>query len=346
MKEGVVMLIKHIAANKPLFCQIDSDNDGYTAGALLLNYLYKLFPTYTKEKVIYRVHDTKAHGVVLDTIPEGIELVIIPDAGSNQYEEHAVCAERGIQVLVLDHHEAEYESPHACIINNQLGNYPNKSLSGAGVVYKFCSYIDELLGVNYANEFLDLAAFGIIGDVMELRDFETKHIIDQGLNNVNNEFFKAMIDKQDFYLKGEVTPFGIAFYIVPYINAVIRVGTLEEKQVLFDAMLTFKGEELIPSTKRGCKGQNETRIAQACRICTNAKNKQTKIRDENLETIEQIINDNNLLDNKLLVIKLENFSADKNLTGLIANCLMGKYQRPVLLLNKVENVENVVTVTG
>jgi single-stranded-DNA-specific exonuclease len=54
-----------------------------------------------------------------------------------------------------------------------------------------------------------------------------------------------------------------------------------------------------------------------------------------LETIERIIKEKNLLENKILAIKLDSFSADKNLTGLIANQLMAKYQRPVLLLNKV-----------
>jgi single-stranded-DNA-specific exonuclease len=54
-------------------------------------------------------------------------------------------------VLVIDHHEADRVSEHACIINNQLCDYPTKSLSGVGMVYKFCSYIDRLLNVDYAD---------------------------------------------------------------------------------------------------------------------------------------------------------------------------------------------------
>lgn len=60
-------------------------------------------------------------------------------------------AARGIDVLVIDHHQADKISPNACIINNQLCDYPTKSLSGAGVVYKFCSYLDSILGVNKAD---------------------------------------------------------------------------------------------------------------------------------------------------------------------------------------------------
>ena len=47
--------------------------------------------------------------------------------------------------MVIDHHEAEKISEFACVINNQLCDYPTKSLSGVGMVYKFCSYIDEML---------------------------------------------------------------------------------------------------------------------------------------------------------------------------------------------------------
>ena len=54
-------------------------------------------------------------------------------------------------MLVIDHHEADIISENACIINNLLCDYPTKSLSGVGMVYKFCSYIDELLNVDYAD---------------------------------------------------------------------------------------------------------------------------------------------------------------------------------------------------
>lgn len=262
-------------------------------------------------------------------------MVIAPDSSSNDYEEHKILSEKGIDVLVIDHHEADQISQYACIINNQLCDYPTKSLSGVGMVYKFCSYIDELMNVDYADEFLDLVALGMIADMMDLRDFETKHLITRGLEHIRNPYFHGMIKKNEFSLRDGLTPIGIAFYIAPYINATIRMGTQDEKLMLFEAMLDFRGYEKIPSTKRGCKGQLETRVEQACRNSVNIKSRQTKARDNMLEQIETIITNNNLLDNKLLVVKLEGLNVDKNLTGLIANQLMSKYQRPVLLLNKV-----------
>lgn len=258
---------------------------------------------------------------------------------SNDYEVHQQLKSKGIDVLVIDHHEADKISENACIINNQLCDYPTKSLSGVGMVYKFCSYVDELLNTDYANDYLDLVALGIVADMMDLRDFETRHLITRGLENIRNPYLKGMIDKQAYSLKDGITPIGIAFYIAPQVNATIRMGTQEEKLMLFESMLDHRGYELIPSTKRGCKGQQETRVEQACRNCTNIKNRQTKARDAALENIERIIKEKNLLNNKILAIKLDTFEADKNLTGLIANQLMAKYQRPVLLLNKVVNYE-------
>lgn len=335
IETGVKMLIKHIAANDKILIQIDSDCDGYTSAATLINYLNCLFPSFAQNNILYRIHTGKQHGIIPDTIPEDVKMVIAPDSSSNDYEEHKILSEKGIDVLVIDHHEADQISQYACIINNQLCDYPTKSLSGVGMVYKFCSYIDELMNVDYADEFLDLVALGMIADMMDLRDFETKHLITRGLEHIRNPYFYGMIKKNEFSLRDGLTPIGIAFYIAPYINATIRMGTQDEKLMLFEAMLDFRGYEQIPSTKRGCKGQLETRVEQACRNSVNIKSRQTKARDNMLEQIETIIANNNLLENKLLVVKLEGLNVDKNLTGLIANQLMSKYQRPVLLLNKV-----------
>lgn len=337
IEEGVRILIKHIAQGDKVLIQIDSDCDGYTSAAELINYLNCLFPGFVQSNVYYRIHTGKQHGILLDTIPDDVKLVIAPDSSSNDYEVHRQLKARGVDVLVIDHHEADEISENACIINNQLCDYPTKSLSGVGMVYKFCSYIDELLNVDYADQFLDLVALGMVADMMDLRDYETRHLITQGLKNIRNPYFKGMVDKQAYSLKDGITPIGVAFYIAPYVNATIRMGTQEEKLMLFESMLDYRGYELIPSTKRGCKGQQETRVEQACRNCTNIKNRQTKARDAALENIERIIKENNLLENKILAIKLDTFAADKNLTGLIANQLMAKYQRPVLLLNKTEN---------
>ena len=335
MWEGAKMLVKHIQNNDKIFIQVDCDADGYCSSAILINYLYSLFPYFTTNNITYRLHDGKEHGVVLGTIPEDTKLIIIPDAGSNQYLEHKTLKEEGKDILVIDHHEATMESEDACVINNQFGNYPTKSLCGGAMVLKFCTYIDELLGTNKAREYIDLAALALISDMMDIRDFETIEYIRQGLASIRNPFFQAMVHKQEYSLKDGLSPINIAFYITPYINATIRVGSQEEKKVMFESMLEMYSEDLIPSTKRGCKGQFETRVEQACRNCMNIKKHQGQERDKEAERIEKIIEEENLLENKILAVRLPEGDVNKNLTGLIANELMSKYQKPTLLLSSV-----------
>lgn len=149
--KGVKMLIKHIAQEDDVLIQVDSDCDGMTSAAALLNYLNCLFPAFVQNHVTYRIHTGKQHGIIPDEVPNNVKLVIAPDSSSNDYEEHEFLSKMGIDVLVIDHHEADKVSEYACIINNQLCNYPTKSLSGVGMVYKFCCYIDELMNVDYAD---------------------------------------------------------------------------------------------------------------------------------------------------------------------------------------------------
>ena len=341
MMAGVKMLARHIANNDLIMFQVDSDCDGDTSSAALLNYLYCLFPAYVQSKIIYRFHEGKEHGIIEETIPKGVKLVVAPDSSSNDYEVHKKLKERGIDVLVIDHHEAEKVSDNAVVINNQLCDYPTKSLSGVGMVYKFCQYFDSVMDTDYADYILDLVALGMIADMMDMRDFETKHLITRGLEDIHNPFFAGMVEKNAFQLK-EITPIGIAFYVAPYVNATVRMGTQEEKKIMFEAMLDFKAYDMVDSTKRGCKGQKERLVDQAIRNCTNIKSRQTKARDNTLATVKQIIKQNNLLNHKILTVCVPKETyIEKNLTGLIANQLMAEYQRPVLLLNEVVNGETV-----
>ena len=338
IEEGAEILLDCIQNFKKAFIIPDVDADGFTSAAILINYLSIIAPKWTKEYLTYEINEGKEHGIIMENIPDDVSLVICPDSASNDFEQHKLLHDKGIKVLVLDHHDADYVSPDACVINNQLCNYPNKSLSGAGIVYKFCCYLDEKLGINNADLFVDLAALGLVSDMVSLKDFETKHLVEKGMKNLRNPFFKTMRTKNSFSIGSELTPIGIAFYITPYINATIRMGSKSEKRTLFESMLDFKAYEEIPSTKRGCKGQVETRVEQACRNCTNIKNRQTRARDASLERIEGLIKSNNLLDNKILMVLLpKELNFEPALTGLIANQLMAKYQKPVLLLREGES---------
>lgn len=331
LREGATMLVKHLLHGR-IHVQVDSDCDGFTSAAVLINYLHKLGESIPSSRITYALHQDKSHGIDLDKIPSGTTLVICPDSSSNEFEKHAILRERGIEVLVLDHHHADRISVDACIINNQTCDYPNKSLSGVGVVFKFCQFLDELMNTVHAYSLLDLVALGEIADVMDLRNFETIHLIRKGLKQIRNPFISEMVAKNKAKLGDNLTPIGIAFYVAPYVNAVTRVGTDEEKLILFEAMLEHTAYQLILSTKRGCKGEYETLVTQAVRNCTNIKNRQTKLRDNDLEIIEELIKVQNLLDNKILLVT-PSVMLDRNLCGLIANELTAKYQIPTLVLN-------------
>lgn len=335
IKEGASLLVKHISQNSKVMLQIDSDCDGFTSFAVFMNYLNNLFPAFVQNNIVYKTHKGKSHGIDIDEIPKDTKLVIALDASSNEYEIHQKLREAGMDILIIDHHEATKVSPDACVINNQLCDYPNKSLSGVGMVYKFCCYLDQLLGVDHADKYLDLVALGMIADMMDLRYFETKHLIQLGCENIRSPFIKMMMARNEYSIKGQLTPFTVGFYIAPYINAVARVGTQQETLLLAESMLEYRAYEQIPSTKRGCSGQTESRVEQACRTANNVRNRQNKARDTSTEFVDKLIETNNLLDNKILVVQAPKANGlDTNITGLIGNQTSAKYQHPVLILNE------------
>lgn len=339
MRRAAVTLIQAIKNDDEILVVVDADCDGYTSSALLINYLYDLFPNYVENKLHWFLHEGKQHGLSDVVVGSNYKFVICPDAASNDYSEHLELANRGVPVLILDHHEAEITSPNAIVINNQLSNYPNKSLTGVGVTWQFCRYLDNLLGKNYANNYLDLVALGDMADMADMTQFETKHLITIGFKdeNIKNPFIHGMAKKNAYSLGNKITPMGAAFYIAPFVNAMVRSGKAEEKELLFKSMIKFLAFQQVPSTKRGHDfGEMETIVDQALRTATNVKNRQTKAQDNMLEILEKKIADEGLLQHKVLLFVLEPSAVDKNIAGLVANKFMAKYQRPCCILTKCQ----------
>ena len=335
IEEGAQLLLKHINNNSKVFIQPDSDVDGFTSSAILLNYLYKINPEFVLNNIAYEVHNNKEHGIDLDFIDDDVKLVIAPDSSSNEYDIHAQLKYRGVDVLVIDHHNAEGYSDYACVINNQISDYPNKDLSGAGMVYKFCCYLDKLLGVEYADDFVDLAAFGIIADVMPLTNFETRRIIVKAIDNFKSPFLNVLASANSFQSGVQIVPKTFSWTMAPAVNAICRMGSKEDKKLVFEAMLEYKANEEVPSTKRGHKGETELLVEQAARVAKNVKASQDRARDKLCATFDELIESKNLLENKILALKMpDSTQEDRNITGLVANKLMGKYQRPVLVVSK------------
>lgn len=344
---GINLVKDAVKNNKSMLVVVDADCDGYTSAALWMNYFYLAFEDYYFN-IHYFIHSGKQHGLN-DCIEEAknYDVIILPDSSSNDYSYHKILRDLDKQILIMDHHEAERKSEYAIVINNQLSDYPNKDLSGVGVTWQFCRALDDTFCTSYADRLLDLVALGNMADMMSLKSIETKHLIWKGFKrkNIKNPFIYGMIDKNNFSLNKadyksynglDVTPMGAAFFIAPFVNAMVRSGTQEEKEILFKSMLISEAFKEVPSTKRGHKiGDKERIIDQALRICTNVKNRQTKAQDNCVALLEKMIEEKNLLKDKVLLFLLEPGQIDKNVAGLAANKIMAKYQRPVCVLTKV-----------
>ncbi|MGG1444915.1 DHH family phosphoesterase [Brevibacillus laterosporus] len=327
IEKAALTTINLMKAGKKVWIQADADCDGMMSGAILYNYLKKIFP---ESDILWRVHDVKMHGVIVDTVPNEVDIVFIPDAGSNQYEEHKLLTDMGKTVIVLDHHLCEKESKDAIVVNNQLSSYPNKNFSGAGIVYKFCKAIDHYLGLDYANDYLDLVAVGNIADSMDLRELETRYYVQLGLNHINNRFLSELIMKQEYPMKGVVNITNISFFIVPLINAVTRVGTIEERENTFKSLI--ESEESIYYKR---KDTWEPIINNTVRQVSNVRNRQNRLRDSGITEIEERIDAKGLQENKILIVNVSDI-LESSLTGLVANKIAEKYMRPTLLLKKNE----------
>lgn len=324
--------------NGKILLIVDCDVDGFTSSAIFYQYTKQLYPNI---EIDYRLHEGKQHGLEdhIEWIKKNplYDLVVCPDSSSNDFEYHNELQVLGIPCLVLDHHLTDVEiSDNAIVINNQLSpNYTNKDNTGAGVVYQFCRYLDQKYNVEYADYYIDLVALGIDGDMGNLKDVENRYILKNGFENIHNFFFQILIEKQAYSMGDKITPISVAFYIVPMINAMIRVGTMAEKDRLFRAFID--GQQMVPSNKRGAKGTMDMVAIESARECTNARSHQNKFKEGAVLALEEKIEEEHLLDNKILFIRLEDdMDFPSELNGLVCMQLSAKYKRPTIVarLNK------------
>ena len=351
MKEACAMLDKHIKAADDICLIVDSDCDGYTSSAILINYLTLINPTYAADHLKWKHHESKQHGfndMLEELIKTNCKMIISPDGGTNDIAAHDELKEADIDVLVLDHHLAEggeIDGTSACVVNVQTCDYPNKSLTGAGVVWQFCRAYEELYGDNNQGlvwGLIDLCAIGNIGDMSDYRELETRAIVNIGMAHLGgslgleqpvNAFLKAMADKNAYTLdkRGGLNYRSCAFGIVPFINAVTRSATQKEKELVFNSMLFLLAFSDVKSTKRGVKGTVVKLYEEAVLVCDRVKRRQTKDQDLALSNIKNIIEQEELLDNKVLVIPIEGDACRQEIVGLAANKVQAQYQKPCLI---------------
>ena len=351
MQDAVQCFIGHYDARDAIGIMPDEDNDGYTASASFYNYVKAVDPDYP---IFYIMHSRpKMHGLGNNEylrIPDNIKLLVLADAGTNDANECNALIEKGIDVIILDHHDANYQDEtedevnyqtaeynKAIIVNNQLSpEYRNKDLSGVGVVYRFLQALDEELWEDHADDFLDLCAVGNIADVMDIRSFETRYFINQGISNFKNKFLVALAKAQEYSMNGEISVHNIAWYIAPVINSITRIGTPEERELVFRAMI--EQDETFAYNKRGVGVIDESIYDRAARIAKNAKSRQDKQRDK---VFNELINQADLNEK---VVFLESTQATTGLVGLSAMKLADTLKRPVIVVKEItKNGEKILS---
>ena len=233
---------KGLDNNKNFGIHWDVDTDGVSSGTIMTRYLRN----YT-DRVSSYINTGKAHGLIEQDLEQfnGVDILIVVDSLDKDISQYEELHNRGIQIIVLDHHAIDVNVDYdkfVTLVNSQR-NYDNPSLSGAGVVWKFCKYLDEYFMNDYADEYVDLAACGILADVCDVSEDnkENRYIVNEGLKNLKNPAIKKIIGSYEFNSKA------ILFSVAPLINACCRIG---RNNIAIQLFLSDENKEVLALKKQ------------------------------------------------------------------------------------------------
>jgi len=202
----------------------DYDVDGVTSTAIMVDFFRQI--PYPLEAIIpNRFKD--GYGVspsVLERIQS--DLVITVDNGISAIEASKICKERGIELIITDHHTPSEILPDAyAIVDPKLESceYPFKEICGAQVAWLLLALVKKELNLQIdMKQFLDILAIAIIADIMPLIDIN-RTLVKEGLNVLMNSSRPASIIIRDFLNKSTISSEDIAFQIAPRINSAGRL---------------------------------------------------------------------------------------------------------------------------
>lgn len=311
MQEGVERLKKAIDGGEKIGVLVDADCDGNLSAALIVKFLLRF-----TNNLVYFFHVGKGHGlvqnkeedIVQQVIDSGVNLLIIPDAGSNDKAQCQWLKSNGIDVIICDHHEITTPNPYAIIINHHLGKGLNTALSGTGVTHKFVQSCAECWGIELGNLYYDLVATSIISDVCDLTTLENRAYVKYGFEHITDPMLELMFAK--FNRKGN-NPIGVSWGTAPPINSLCRG---DDQQAKIDFFMALIG-----------KGDMDGGIS----IARKAHNEQSKIVKTIYEEIEPDLDQSH----KVIIGYTNN--EYKGYTGLIANKITGNFGKPSLVLREL-----------
>lgn len=335
MQEGVELLKYHVSAKNGIGILIDGDADGFTSAAMMYRYLKQLDVEATLISSPHKNHGLQ--GMTEEILNSGIDLLIIPDAGSNDSElQNELIHQYDIDIIIIDHHDIEDKNTakhsDAVIINSQLNNM-NHNFTGAGMTLLFIEAAKKIAfkTIKPDDVIFTLSAIGQVADVSDVSDMEIRLRQNKGLN----KSFSYLLDE---YSTGDtsISSHDLSFGIIPHLNAVARIGKLEQRIEVVRALANdFSCDEVPVEKRRKNKktGKFEVRAEMwsPYRIIvdkmTKAKTKQTKLVNEAISGEDKLLIKTPTL--YIMVLKDEKY---KPITGLIANTISGENDVACLVL--------------
>lgn len=292
---------KAIKEDEKISILFDTDLDGTSSGAIITRYL----KNFTSNIKTY-IDEGKQHGLIGQDIEKfhDVDLLIIVDSLDKDESQYKKLHESGTDIIILDHHAIKEIIPYDkyTILVSSQRNYGNPQLSGAGVTWKFCKYMDEQYLTGYADELADLAACGLVGDMMDMTVMENRYIVSKGLSKIYNPAIKKIVGGFEFNSNA------ISFSVAPIINASNRIG---KNDIAMKAFIEDDNKILL-KYMRELKKCKELQNEEVDRILPKAINSCEKQKD-----------------NKMMVVLID---TDYGISGLLGNKLLERYQRPILIL--------------
>jgi single-stranded-DNA-specific exonuclease len=229
-------LARAIERNERVAIFGDYDVDGASSSALL----YRFLTHFGVEAEIY-IPDRIFEGygpnpnAIGQLIERGAQLIVTVDCGSTSHESLAVAKERGIDVVVIDHHQVGEELPpaHALVNPNREDDLSGQGhLSAGGVVFLVLVALQRLLRARGDGRaasvdllsMLDLVALSTVCDVVPLKGLNRAYVV-KGLvaaRHLGNAGLTALLKQAG--IGGPVTPYHLGFLVGPRINAGGRIG--------------------------------------------------------------------------------------------------------------------------
>lgn len=313
MKVAVSRILNAIQNKEKIMIFGDYDGDGITSSTLLAKGLLKLGGE-VQVRLPRREEGYGLSAKVMRELPSDITLVITVDNGSSAHEAMKVAKERGVTVIVTDHHEVLGGRPDCLAFINPKrsdNTYPFPFLSGAGVALKVMEALCSTLDISFEQHFMELveyAAIGTITDLMPLKG-ENRVICWHGLHKMNNNPNIIIATLQKLLKIKQIDSTTIGFLIGPIFNA---MGRISDPNILLHMLL-----------------QNETNPTQWKEII-DINNQRKIMTKENFQLAQELMKKESLQKDAVVVLWGE-FHA--GIIGLMASRIAETYKKPTIVIN-------------